>query len=60
MSSTTTPSAPAEPSETRFRAVFDRRPTARELAAYRAAHHALVLGFRGRLRRRVARSITRF
>ena len=47
------------PDAERFRDVFARPPSARELAAFQAAHEALVLGLPRRARRRVARILTR-
>ena len=47
------------PTVERFRALFDRDPSDEELAAFRAAHEALVLGIPARVRRTAARVIAR-
>jgi hypothetical protein len=61
--SVTNPAGPdrlgRRPSATRFKQVFDRNPTSRELAAFEAAHDALLLGVRAKVRRRAATLITR-
>jgi hypothetical protein len=47
------------PSAARFRQVFDREPTPRELATFVSAHHALALGLPARARHVAARLIVR-
>jgi hypothetical protein len=47
------------PTAARFKQVFDRTPTSRELVLFEASHHALLLGVRAKVRRRAASLITR-
>lgn len=48
------------PTAARFRLLFDREPTGEELAMFRSAHQALALGVPARVRRGVARAVTRW
>jgi hypothetical protein len=59
-SSTSNPQLDARPpAAARFRKLFAREPSPRDLARHAAAHHALALGVPARSRRAAARLIVR-